>query len=72
MCIGISGNIGKPMIQEGQGLDIFVRRSLRDVFRKVPSLSFEVKVIKLVCLMSEYGFGLIEIYIRISSCFCIK
>jgi vacuolar protein sorting-associated protein 13A/C len=32
------------MIQEGQGLDIYVRRSLRDVFRKVPTFSLEVKV----------------------------
>jgi len=44
MSVGINGSIGKPMIREGQGLDIFVRRSLRDVFKKVPTLSVEVKV----------------------------
>lgn len=45
MSVGINGSIGKPMIREGQGLDIFVRRSLRDVFQKVPTLSVEVKVL---------------------------
>lgn len=45
MAVGINGSIGKPMIREGQGLDIYVRRSLRDVFRKVPTFSLEVKVI---------------------------
>lgn len=44
MSVGINGSIGKPMIREGQGLDIFVRRSLRDVFKKVPTLSVEIKV----------------------------
>lgn len=44
MSVGINGSIGKPMIREGQGLDIFVRRSLRDVFKKVPTLSIEIKV----------------------------
>lgn len=43
MSVGIDGCLGKPMIREGQGLDIFVRRSLRDVFRKVPTFSLEVK-----------------------------
>ena len=45
MSVGINGSIGKPMIHEGQGLDIFVRRSLRDVFKKVPTLSIEIKVL---------------------------
>lgn len=44
MSVGVDGCLGKPMIQEGQGLDIYVRRSLRDVFRKVPTFSLEVKV----------------------------
>jgi len=43
MSVGIDGCLGKPMIREGQGLDIFVRRSLRDVFRNVPTFSLEVK-----------------------------
>lgn len=45
MLVGINGCIGKPMIQEGQGLEVYVRRSLRDVFRKVPTFSLEVVVI---------------------------
>lgn len=44
MSVGIDGCLGKSMIREGQGLDIFVRRSLRDVFRKVPNFLLEVKV----------------------------
>lgn len=45
MALGIDGHLGKPMIREGQGFDVYVRRSLRDLFRKVPTLSLEVKVI---------------------------
>ena len=45
MAVGISGRLGKPMIREGQAIDIEVRRSLRDVFRKVPTLSIKVQVI---------------------------
>lgn len=45
MSVGINGSIGKPLIREGRGLDVYVRRSLRDVFRKVPTFALEVKVI---------------------------
>jgi vacuolar protein sorting-associated protein 13A/C len=45
MSVGIDGFVGKPMIREGQGFDVYARRSLRDVFRKVPIFSLEVKVI---------------------------
>lgn len=45
MSVGVNGCIGKPMIREGQGLDVYVRRSLRDVFRKIPTFSLEVKVL---------------------------
>ena len=45
MSVGIDGFIGKPLIREGRGLDVYVRRSLRDVFRKVTTFSLEVKVI---------------------------
>ncbi|XP_042475866.1 uncharacterized protein LOC122057714 isoform X2 [Macadamia integrifolia] len=44
MAVGVNGLIGKPMIQEGQGLHVYVCRSLRDVFRNVPTFSIEVKV----------------------------
>lgn len=45
MSVGIDGCIGKPLIRESRGLDVYVRRSLRDVFRKVPTFALEVKVI---------------------------
>lgn len=44
MSVGIDGILGKPIIREGQGIHIFVQRSLRDVFRIVPTFSLEVKV----------------------------
>lgn len=45
MFVGIDGCIGKPLIRKSRGLDAYVRRSLRDVFKKVPTFSLEVKVI---------------------------
>lgn len=45
MSVGDGSFVGKPMIRGGDGLDVFVRRSLRDVFKKVPTFSLEVKVI---------------------------
>ncbi|KAG5388182.1 hypothetical protein IGI04_029723 [Brassica rapa subsp. trilocularis] len=59
MSVGISGSIGKPMIREGQGLDIFVRRSLRDVFKKVPTLSVEIKIDFLHGVMSDKEYDII-------------
>ncbi|CAE5959607.1 unnamed protein product [Arabidopsis arenosa] len=59
MSVGINGSIGKPMIREGQGLDIFVRRSLRDVFQKVPTLSVEVKIDFLHAVMSDKEYDII-------------
>lgn len=44
MAVGINGAMGKSMIREGQGIGVHVRRSLRDVFRKVPTFSLEVQV----------------------------
>ncbi|MCD7461321.1 hypothetical protein HAX54_045891 [Datura stramonium] len=38
MAVGINGCIGKPMIREGRDIHVYVRRSLRDVFRKVPNI----------------------------------
>uniref|UniRef100_A0A1J3IH98 Putative vacuolar protein sorting-associated protein 13A n=1 Tax=Noccaea caerulescens TaxID=107243 RepID=A0A1J3IH98_NOCCA len=59
MSVGINGSIGKPMIREGQGLDILVRRSLRDVFQKVPTLSVEVKIDFLHCVISDKEYDII-------------
>lgn len=47
MAVGINGCIGKPMIREGRDIHVYVRRSLRDVFRKVPTFVLEVKVVVL-------------------------
>lgn len=48
MSVGIEGRMGRSMIREGKGFDVYVRRSLRDIFKKVPTFSLEVKV-KFVC-----------------------
>ncbi|KAK7291737.1 hypothetical protein RIF29_07114 [Crotalaria pallida] len=59
MSVGIGGCLGKPMVREGQGFDIFVRRSLRDVFRKVPTFSLEVKLDLLHGIMSDKEYKVI-------------
>ncbi|KAK8661863.1 hypothetical protein V6N13_091452 [Hibiscus sabdariffa] len=59
MYVGIDGCIGKPLIREGRGLDIYVRRSLRDVFRKVPTFALEVKVGFLHGVMSDKEYDVI-------------
>ncbi|XP_031738035.1 uncharacterized protein LOC101213129 isoform X1 [Cucumis sativus] len=59
MLVGINGCIGKPMIQEGQGLEVYVRRSLRDVFRKVPTFSLEIVVGLLHGMMSDKEYKVI-------------
>lgn len=68
MAVGINGSLGKPMIREGQGIHVCVRRSLRDVFRKVPTFSLEVKVGLLHAVMSdkEYNVILDCIYMNLS------
>ncbi|KAK3025351.1 hypothetical protein RJ639_043860, partial [Escallonia herrerae] len=59
MAVGIDGNIGKPMIRDGQDIHVYVRRSLRDIFRKVPTLSLEVKVGSLHAVMSDKEYNVI-------------
>ncbi|XP_057959044.1 uncharacterized protein LOC131151699 [Malania oleifera] len=59
MAVGVDGCVGKPLIREGRGFDVYVRRSLRDVFRKVPTFSFEVKVGLLHGLMSDKEYHVI-------------
>ncbi|ESR32528.1 hypothetical protein CICLE_v10004114mg [Citrus x clementina] len=59
MSVGIDGCLGKPMIREEQGLDVYVRHSLRDVFRKVPTFSLEVKVGYLHGVMSDKEYDVI-------------
>ncbi|KAL5541456.1 hypothetical protein UlMin_009166 [Ulmus minor] len=59
MFVGIDGSIGKPMMREGKGFDIFVRRSLRDIFKKVPTFSLEVQVALLHCVMTQKEYKVI-------------
>ncbi|GMH18990.1 hypothetical protein Nepgr_020831 [Nepenthes gracilis] len=59
MAVGIDGCLGKPMIHEGHGLVVHVQRSLRDVFRKVPTFSLEVQVDSLHAVMSDKEYNVI-------------
>ncbi|XP_050216889.1 uncharacterized protein LOC126667840 isoform X2 [Mercurialis annua] len=59
MSVGVDGCLGKTMIRKGKGLDISIRRSLRDVFRKVPTFSLEVKVDFLHAVMSDKEYNVI-------------
>ncbi|XP_074301933.1 uncharacterized protein LOC141633346 isoform X1 [Silene latifolia] len=59
LAVGIGGSLGRPMIREGQGLVVCVRRSLRDVFRKVPTLGIEVQVDSLHGVMSDKEYNVI-------------
>ncbi|XAR56952.1 hypothetical protein NMG60_11024929 [Bertholletia excelsa] len=59
MAVGINGCVGKPMIRDGQEIHVYVRRSLRDVFRKVPTFSLEVKVGLLHAAMSDKEYNVI-------------
>lgn len=52
MAVGVNGTLGKCMIRDGHGINIEVRRSLRDVFKKVPILSMKFQVINLFSLAS--------------------
>jgi vacuolar protein sorting-associated protein 13A/C len=59
MAVGINGSLGKPMIREGEDIHIYVRRSLRDVFRKIPTFSLEVKVGSLHAVVSDKEYNVI-------------
>ncbi|CAK9187594.1 unnamed protein product [Ilex paraguariensis] len=59
MAVGIDGRIGKPMIREGRDIHVCVRRSLRDIFRIVPTFSLEVKVGLLHAVMSDKEYTVI-------------
>ncbi|XP_057544625.1 uncharacterized protein LOC130823840 isoform X3 [Amaranthus tricolor] len=57
--VGIDGCLGRPMMRECEGLVICVRRSLRDVFKKVPTHSVEVQVDSLHGVMSDKDYNVI-------------
>lgn len=68
MAVGIDGSVGKPMIREGHGIDVYVRRSLRDVFRKIPTFSLEVKVGLLHAVMSDKEYNVIRESVYMNLC----
>ncbi|CAM9004161.1 unnamed protein product [Rhodiola kirilowii] len=59
MCVRDGSFDGKPMIRGGYGLDVYFRRSLRDVFKKVPTISLDVKVSQLHVVMSDKEYNII-------------
>nr|XP_043635621.1 uncharacterized protein LOC122606820 [Erigeron canadensis] len=60
MAVGANGLPGKPMIREGREIHIFVRRSLRDIFRKVPNFALEVKIGSLHAVVSDKEYSVIS------------
>ncbi|MFS7909478.1 putative vacuolar protein sorting-associated protein [Helianthus anomalus] len=59
MAVGVNGVLGKPMIREGHEINIFVRRSLRDIFRKVPNFALDVKIGSLHAVVSDKEYSVI-------------
>ncbi|KAL8205058.1 hypothetical protein R6Q57_010681 [Mikania cordata] len=59
MAVGANGVLGKPMIREVREIHIFVRRSLRDIFRKVPNFALEVKMGSLHAVVSDKEYSVI-------------
>ncbi|KAJ1696999.1 hypothetical protein LUZ63_005511 [Rhynchospora breviuscula] len=68
MAVGVGGTLGKPMIREGQSMLIEVRRSLRDVFRKVPTMAIEVQVPLLHGVMSDKEYNVISTCLSMNLC----
>lgn len=60
MAVGVNGVLGKPMIREGREIHIFIRRSLRDIFRKVPNFALEVKIGSLHAVVSDKEYSVIS------------
>ncbi|XP_052621701.1 uncharacterized protein LOC111885976 [Lactuca sativa] len=56
MAVGVNGVVGKPMIRD---FHIFIRRSLRDIFRKVSNFALEVKIGSLHTVVSDKEYGII-------------
>jgi len=57
MAVGVNGTLGKCMIRDGRGINIEVRRSLRDVFKKVPILSMKFQIGLLHGVMSDKEYN---------------
>lgn len=63
MAVGVNGTLGKCMIRDGHGINIEVRRSLRDIFRKVPMLCMNVQVIFYVFLFCAYNILIWSLFV---------
>ncbi|KAL6841988.1 hypothetical protein ACP4OV_028188 [Aristida adscensionis] len=59
MAVGVNGTLGKCMIRQGHGINIEVRRSLRDIFKKVPILCMKVQIGLLHAVMSDKEYNVI-------------
>ncbi|KAK9053434.1 hypothetical protein SSX86_030068 [Deinandra increscens subsp. villosa] len=59
MAVGVNGVLGKPMIREGREIHIYVRRSLRDIFRTVPNFALEMKIGSLHSVVSDKEYSVI-------------
>ncbi|XP_035834787.1 uncharacterized protein LOC110887015 isoform X3 [Helianthus annuus] len=59
MAFGENGVLGKPMIREGREIHLFIRRSLRDIFRNVPNFALEVKIGSLHAVVSDKEYSAI-------------
>ncbi|XP_078433928.1 calcium-dependent lipid-binding family protein isoform X2 [Wolffia australiana] len=59
MAVGVDGCLGMHMIREEEGFHIKIRRSLRDVFRRVPTIYVDVTVGNFHCVMSNKEYKVI-------------
>jgi len=55
------------MIQDGHGINVEVRRSLRDIFRKVPILCMKVQVMNFVFLILRLQLNMVSTFL-LSDC----
>ena len=67
MAVGVNGILGKCMIQDGHGINVEVRRSLRDIFRKVPILCMKVQVMNFVFLILRLQLNMVSTFL-LSDC----
>ncbi|KAJ3675683.1 hypothetical protein LUZ60_004725 [Juncus effusus] len=68
MAVGVDGVLGKPMVRQGQNMHIEVRRSLRDIYRNVPTMSIEVQIGMLHGVMSDNEYNVISTCITMNLC----
>eukprot|EP00850_Spirogloea_muscicola_P018627 SM000173S02996 [mRNA] locus=s173:28246:52241:- [translate_table: standard] len=59
LLVGVNGKESKPMMQNVAALTVTVRRPLRDLFKRVPSLDVDIQVKRLGLVMSEREYGIV-------------